>query len=64
MNSKAVLLLGNHEVHYMFAPLFQFPGYQFANAHTLQNILEANLNRFKVAYAVDGWLLTHAGVNS
>jgi len=64
MYSKAVLLLGNHEVHYLLAPLFRFPGYQLANAYTLQNILETNLNRFKAAYSVDGWLLTHAGVNS
>jgi len=64
MHSKAVLLLGNHEVHYLIDPLFRFPGYQLANADTVQNILEANLTRFNVAYAVDGWLLTHAGVNS
>lgn len=64
MKSKAVLLLGNHEVHYLLAPLFRFPGYQLANADTFQGILESNLCRFKAAYAVDGWLLTHAGVNS
>jgi hypothetical protein len=64
MNSNAVLLLGNHEVHYLKDPLFRFPGYQSSNAETFQSLLESNLNRFKVAYAVDGWLLTHAGVNS
>lgn len=64
MESDAVLLLGNHECHYLKHPLFQFPGYQPANADTLQNILEANLGRFRAAHAADGWLCTHAGVNS
>jgi hypothetical protein len=64
INTKAILLLGNHEVHYLLAPLFQFPGYQLANAEEFLGILESNLNRFKAAYAVDGWLLTHAGVSS
>jgi hypothetical protein len=64
MDSNALLLLGNHEVHYLKNPLFQFAGYNFDHATTFQNILEANIQRFKVAYAVDGWLCTHAGVKS
>lgn len=63
MESEAVLLLGNHEVHYLKVPLFQFSGYNTEYAQTFQDILEANIQRFKVAYAVDGWLLTHAGVH-
>ena len=64
INSDAVLLLGNHEVHYLKEPLFQFAGYNFDHAPMFQEILEANIQRFKVAYAVDGWLCTHAGVKS
>jgi len=64
MDSEAVLLLGNHECHYLKYPLFQFPGYQLDHAGILQNILEANLHRFKAAYVADGLLCTHAGVNS
>ncbi len=64
MNSDAVLLLGNHDVHYLQYPLFQFSGYQHENAAKFQDILEGNLSRFKVAHAVDGWLCTHAGVSS
>lgn len=63
MDSGTVLLLGNHECHYLKHPLFQFAGYQSNNADNLQNILESNLSRFKAAYAVDGWLCTHAGVH-
>lgn len=64
MGSDAVLLLGNHECHYLKNPLFQFAGYNSVHASLFQNILEANIQRFKAAYAVDGWLLTHAGVKS
>ena len=60
MDSEAVLLLGNHECHYLRKPLFRFPGYQLDHAAEFQDILEYNLFRFKVAYAIDGWLLTHA----
>lgn len=64
MDSNAVLLLGNHECHYLKNPLFQFAGYNFDHAPVFQNILEANISQFKVAYAVDGCLCTHAGVSS
>jgi predicted phosphodiesterase len=64
MASNAVLLLGNHECHYLKNPLFRFAGYNFNHARMFQEILEVNIQRFKVAYAVDGWLCTHAGVNS
>ncbi|MBK5275555.1 MAG: metallophosphoesterase [Desulfuromonadales bacterium] len=63
MESNAVLLLGNHEVHYLKEPLFQFAGYNVEYVQIIQEILEENIKRFKAAYAVDGWLLTHAGVH-
>lgn len=64
MDSNAVLLLGNHECHYLKNPLFNFAGYNSDHAQVFQDILEANIQRFKVAHAVDGWLCTHAGVSS
>lgn len=62
MSSDAVLLLGNHEVHYLENAPFQFAGYKFEHFHIFQDMLENNLDRFTAAYAVDGWLCTHAGV--
>ena len=63
LKSDAVLLLGNHEVHYLKESLVHFSGYNIDYAQTFQTILESNIRRFKVSYAVDGWLLTHAGFN-
>lgn len=62
MSSNAVLLLGNHEVHYLEYAPFQFAGYKFEYFHIFQDMLEKNLDRFMAAYAVDGWLCTHAGL--
>jgi len=64
MDSNAVLLLGNHECHYLKNPLFSFAGYNLDYAQIFQDNLESNIKRFKAAYAVDGWLCTHAGANS
>jgi hypothetical protein len=63
MSSNAVLLWGNHDLHYLQPPLFQFAGFNLDHANVFQEILEANIRRFKPAYVADGWLCTHAGVH-
>lgn len=63
MASNAILVWGNHDLHYLKIPLFQFPGYQQDHAAVYQGILEANIDRFKPSYVADGWLCTHAGVH-
>lgn len=63
MNSSAVLLFGNHDLHYLSWPLFQFPGYNEPWADEFNLLLEANIGRFKPSVVVDGWLCTHAGVS-
>lgn len=64
MDSNAVLLWGNHDVHYLRESIFQFPGYQQQYAAIYQELLEQNIFRYKAAYVADGWLCTHAGVHS
>ena len=64
MDSNAVLLWGNHDVHYLREPIFQFPGYQQGHAALYQELLEQNIFRFKAAYVADRWLCSHAGVHS
>ena len=64
MSSKAVLLWGNHDLHYLDYPQFQFAGYNLAWAGDFGQVLEKNIDRFVPSYLADGWLCTHAGVNS
>jgi len=61
LDSKAVLLFGNHDLHYLKIPPFICTGFQHNKEKPLQEIIEANKHRFLAAIAVDGWLLTHAG---
>ena len=63
MSSNTVLLWGNHDLHYLKNPLFQFAGFNLDYAQKFQDILETNIRRFKPAYVAEGWLCTHAGVH-
>ena len=62
LDSKAVLLWGNHDFNYHRIPPFFSSGYQFGLEEPYQQLFEGHQDRFKAAYAVDGWLCTHAGL--
>jgi hypothetical protein len=62
LDSNAVLLWGNHDLHYLAKPPFICTGYQHKFEQPYRELIEANKHRFLAAYAVDGWLCTHAGV--
>jgi hypothetical protein len=63
LDSSAVLLWGNHDLHYLRTPPWLCTGFQHYKEAPLIDLIEQNKNRFKAAYAVDGWLCTHAGVH-
>jgi len=63
LDSKAILLWGNHDLHYLLTPPWYCPGFQRGSEQPLRDIIEANKWRFKAAYAADGWLCSHAGVH-
>jgi len=63
IESSAILLWGNHDLHYLETPPFKCTGYQKWAAHRFRDIFEENKRRFRAACATDGWLCTHAGVN-
>jgi hypothetical protein len=62
LDSKAVLLWGNHDLHYLF-PIAPFisTGFQYGKEDKYFDVITAHKDRFLAAYAVDGWLMTHAG---
>ena len=63
LESDAVLLWGNHDLHYLDKSPFVCSNYQQEHAGELRKMIEANKHRFKAAWAVDGWLCTHGGVS-
>jgi hypothetical protein len=62
LQSSSVLLWGNHDLPY----LPERPWRIFGNFSelTFRDKYQANRDRFAAAYAVDGWLCTHAGVST
>lgn len=63
LDSDAVLIWGNHDLHYLATPPFICTGYQYKDEQVYRALIEANKGRFKAAHVADGWLCTHAGVN-
>jgi predicted phosphodiesterase len=63
VDSSAVLLWGNHDLHYLRTPPWWCTGFQHGKEEPLIVLIEAYKYRFKAAVAVDGWLCTHAGVH-
>lgn len=62
LDSDAVLLWGNHDLHYLKLPPWICTGFQVGKEKPLQEFIESNKHCFLAAYAVDGWLCTHGGV--
>ena len=59
-----VFLLGNHDIAYMFprSPELFCPGFTAAKARSIGEILRPeHWQRFRLAHAEQGWLLSHAG---
>lgn len=59
---KVVLLIGNHDYHYMFDQ--QYSGYQHGHADTIGFTLSSAFNRgyLQACSVDDGFLFSHAGV--
>jgi 3',5'-cyclic AMP phosphodiesterase CpdA len=63
-SSDDIMLLGNHDAAYMFPHLdaLYCSGFSRAKARAIQEVLEPrHWQRFKLAHAEQGWLLSHAG---
>lgn len=60
---QVILLLGNHDAQYLFQDNY-FPGYRSKIAERLHKIYWDNRALFKVAFQVENYLFTHAGVSS
>jgi len=61
LESSTICLWGNHELAYL--PERPWPCYGNFGVAAFEEQLNAARSRFLAAYAVDGWLCTHAGVS-
>jgi len=61
---KVVLLLGNHDIQYMFLDEgFGCSGFRPTMAQNLKMIFKHNKDLFQIAHQIDRYLWTHAGVS-
>ena len=62
--TEDLFLLGNHDIPYMFPrdPQLYCPGFTAAKARGIGEVLRpAHWQRFRLAHAEQGWLMSHAG---
>lgn len=63
IESNSIFLLGNHEIHYLDNAPFVCSNAQYLLVDTYRNMLEENIERFKIAFNADGYVCTHGGVH-
>lgn len=61
---KIILLLGNHDVHYRDYPHFRSSGFRPGLRKPLQRLFRENDGSFQVAFQIENYLFTHAGVSA
>lgn len=62
--TDVIMLIGNHDFHYMPGIDEAYSGYQSKIAPSIQQVLEENRNHLRMAYQMDQFLFTHAGVST
>jgi hypothetical protein len=61
--AEVVILVGNHDFHYMDGSE-HYSGFQFGAASAISDLLFNNTEHLQMAYEMDGYLFTHAGVSN
>ena len=60
---EVIMLIGNHDIHYMPGFPAQYSGYQSKHALEIRHQLDSNKQHLQMAYQFEGFLCTHAGVS-
>lgn len=61
---KVILLLGNHDVQYLHYPNFLCAGFRASMQEDLTKLFKENRNCFQVAWQLEYYLFTHAGITN
>lgn len=62
--SKVVLLIGNHDYHYLRGALERYSGYQYNQAFDIQEALHAALPMMQMGFVYGSTIFTHAGITN
>jgi len=62
--SEVIMLIGNHDYHYMRGVSQYYSGYQSGARPAIEQLLYDNKQHMQMAYGVNGFLFSHAGVSS
>lgn len=62
--SEVILLVGNHDAHYMNGTNERYSGYQYKMDILIIQVLEENKHHLQMSYKMGNYLFTHAGVSS
>src|SRR5690554_4185117 len=60
---KVVLILGNHDIQYLYYPKYSCSGFRPAMQPILTAIYNQHQHLFQIAYQVDNYLFSHAGLS-
>jgi hypothetical protein len=62
--TKVIILIGNHDYHYMRGVNEHYSGYQHGAAFAIQQMLEDNKEHLQMAYVVYNFIFSHAGISN
>lgn len=60
---KVVLLLGNHDIQYLFHPEYRCSGFRVTLFPSLTALYKENRSLFQAAYQHENYIWTHAGIS-
>lgn len=61
-SDRVIALLGNHDLHYIFDTFSESTRYSFQYAPKIKELFNKYIKYFQLAYEVDKFLFTHAGI--
>jgi hypothetical protein len=61
--SEVIMLIGNHDYHYMRGITEHYSGYQSGARPAIEQLLYENKQHMQMAYGMNGFLFSHAGVS-
>src|SRR5690554_5379311 len=60
---KVVLILGNHDIQYLYYPKYSCSGFRPTMQPTLTEIYNRYHHLFQIAYQINNYLFSHAGIS-